>query len=111
MENRYKELIQNCLLNQQSLQKQLPDNMVFLPLYVLGIMKNRACCKDEINRKFDVDFTNFLRIRTLSFSIKEILAFIYPRIYDLNDLFNTETVGEYDSNGEIVLPNVMIILP
>ena len=84
----------------------MPSSLVYLPLYVLGILKNRVCCKDEIGFKFDIDLSNFLRIKILKYKFYDVIPFIYPRIYILNDLMTNDNIGEYDENGEMVLPNV-----
>jgi len=106
-ENQYKNIISTCLSSQQSLSKELPSSMIYLPLYMLGILKNRVCCKDELGFKFDVDLSNYLRIKILKFKFFDVIPFIYPRIYHLNDLLNNGKIGDYDENGDIVLPNVI----
>ena len=68
---------------------------------MLGIMKHRVCNKDA---KFDQDFNNFLRTKIMKLSLNEILSFISPRIYDINEL--SQLIGQYQVNTEIVMPNV-----
>ena len=76
-------------------------------MYILGILKNRVCCKDEISFKFDIDLSNFLRIKILKYKFNDVLSFIYPRIYILNDFLSNDSIGEYDENGDMILPNVI----
>ena len=64
-------------------------------------------CKNELDKKYDIDLSNFLRVKLLRASTEEILSFIYPKIYFLNQLIEDETIGTYDENEGIKLPNVI----
>ena len=68
------------------MKKEFSDNLVYLPLYILGIIKHRLFCKDEIEKKYDIDLSNYLRIKLQRTSIEETMYFIYPHIYQLNQL-------------------------
>ena len=100
-------MISSMFSYQMSLKKELPDNLIYLPLYVLGLIKQRVFCKNELDKKYDIDLSNFLRVKLLRASTEEILSFIYPKIYFLNQLIEDETIGTYDENEGIKLPNVI----
>jgi hypothetical protein len=93
--------------SQQSLKKELPNNLVFLPLYVLGMLKHRVCCKDELEKKLDVDLSNYLRIKLQKLSIDDMMPFVYPRIYPFHQILINPAIGSYDENGIIVLHEVI----
>jgi hypothetical protein len=86
-------------------KKTLPDNLAFFPLYILGVLKHRVCCKDEIGFKLDYDLSNFLRIKLLKLSHFEVMSFIYPRIYALHYLEEDKTLGDFE-NDIVKMPQV-----
>lgn len=96
------------------LKKELPLNLMHLPLYFLGMIKHRVCCKDELERKLDVDLSNYLRIKLQKLSINDMMSFIYPRIFPLHQILYDSTIGNYDENGCVALPqvreNIIIII-
>ena len=102
----YKAFVSSVLSIQQSLKKELPENLVYLPLYMLGILKHRVCCKDELDRKLDVDLSNYMRIKIQKMNFNDILSFVYPRIYALHQLLGDSTIGNYDESGVVGLPTV-----
>jgi hypothetical protein len=102
----YRSFVSAVLSIQQSLKKELPDNLTFLPLYILGALKHRVCCKDELERKLDVDLSNYLRIKIQKMSYTDVMAFIYPRIYPLHQILYDNTIGNLDEYGNVSLPQV-----
>ena len=68
-------------------------------------MKHKVCCKEA---KFDRDFSNYLRFKILNLSVKELLPFISPRIYDID--FLAEPLEEYEPNSEVIMPNVYYLM-
>jgi hypothetical protein len=94
--------------SQQSLKKELPNNLVFLPLYMLGMLKHRVCCKDELEKKLDVDLSNYLRIKLQKLSVDDIMPYIYPRIYPFHEVLVNDSIGQYDENGTVMLPGVIL---
>jgi len=92
-------------MRMQGNTKALPDSLAYFPLYMLGVLKHRVCCKDEISFKLDYDLSNYLRVKILKLCVYEVMAFIYPRIYSLHDFTNDNTLGEYQ-DGSINMPNV-----
>lgn len=89
-------------------KKVLPDQLAYYPLYMLGVLKHRVCCKDEIGYKLDYDLSNFLRIKLLKLSHFEVMSFIYPRIYPLHTLATDSKLGDYDTNGIMIMPQVIM---
>lgn len=106
----YKGFVSTVLSTQQSLKKELPDNLTILPLYVLGMLKNRVCCRDEIERKLDIDLSNYLRIKIQKMNLYDIMAFIYPRIYALHGILDDGSLGNYDENNNVILPQVNFLI-
>lgn len=106
-ETNFSTMISSMFSYQMSLKKELPDNLIYLPLYILGLIKQRVFCKNELDKKYDIDLSNFLRVKLLRASTEEILSFIYPKIYFLNQLIEDETIGTYDENEGIKLPSVI----
>lgn len=88
------------------LKREFPKNLEILPLYILGIFKHRISCKDEYGLKLDFDFSNYLRNTILKLNVIEITSFIYPKLYELDQLLLDLTLGQYYVNGEVNLPNV-----
>jgi protein transport protein SEC24 len=105
-ESNYKTLVSNVLSSQQSLKKQLPDNLIYLPLYILGMLKHRVCCKDELDKKLDVDVSNYLRIKLQKLNVDDCMTFIYPRIYNFTEILTNPSIGSYNENGMIILPSL-----
>ena len=89
----------------QSLGKW-PENLDYLPLYFLGFLKHRLFCTNEIDKNYDIDISNYLRTKFLKLNIKEIISYIIPTIYYLNDIENDKELGEFDEiSGSFNLPN------
>ena len=63
-------------------------------LYILGLFKNCLFNKNDKGINNDDDLTNYYFSKLQKFKIDEILCFIYPRIYPLdNILTQNETVS------------------
>lgn len=86
--------------------KQLPDSLAYFPLYMLGVLKHRVCCRDEIGYKLDYDISNYQRIKILKLCNAEVLPFIYPRNYALHSILEDKSIGELE-NGTLKLPTVI----
>ena len=87
IENIFYSLMKEYFNNSEySLKRKLNENMQVLCLYFLGLMKlclfNTKSEKGFLN---DIDLTNYYRLRLLKTSIEEIIVFIYPRIYLLDN--------------------------
>ena len=87
-------------------KKELPDNLLYLPLYFLGMIKHRVCCKDELDRKLDIDLSNYLRIKLQKLSVNDLMPFIYSRIFPVHQILDDNTIGNLDENGMVTLPQV-----
>ena len=84
---------------------KLPDNLSYLPYYIIGLFKNRLFCKNEIDENFDIDLSNYYRNKLLKMNTKEVLSYIIPTIYYLNDIEKNKSVGKYDEeSGMFNLP-------
>ena len=84
---------------------KLPDNLSSLPYYIIGLFKNRLFCKNEIDENFDIDLSNYYRNKFLKMNTKEVLSYIIPTIYYLNDIEKNKSVGKYDEeSGMFNLP-------
>ncbi len=110
IEPSYKSFIYSVLSTQQSLKKELPDNLISLTVFILGMLKHRICCKDELERKLDIDLSNYLRIKIQKMSVADVMAFIYPRIYPIHSILADDSIGNYDENGVVELPAVILFL-
>jgi len=89
------------------MKKELPDNLTYLPLYVLGLLKHRVSCKDELERKLDIDLSNYMRIKIQKLNLYDVMAFIYPRIYPIHSILDDNTLGNFDENSNVILPQIV----
>ncbi len=102
-----KSMISSALMTQHSLKKELPSNLIPFILYILGALKHRVLCRDEIERKLDIDLSNYMRIKIQKLSVFDIQSFIYPRIYPLQNLLEDNSLGNYDEYGNCLVPDVI----
>ena len=108
VENMFYKLINNYFEITNNKEKKLSENLMYLPIYMLGIMKQRIFCKNEIEKKYDMDLSNYIRIKVIRFSLDECLSFIYPRIYNLTELYENEEIGNYNNETNFInLPNLL----
>ena len=101
----YKALISSVMSSIN--KKELPTNLAYLPLFFLGMIKHRVCCKDELERKLDVDLSNYFRIKLQRLSINDVMPFLYPRIFPVQQILYEDKIGIYDENGMVSLPQVL----
>jgi len=103
-ENQFRLFIDKVLTN----FKRLPDNLNNLPYYMLGFFKKRLFCKNEIDKNYDIDLSNYLRSKFQKMHLKEVLSYIVPSIYYLNDMEKDSKIGEYDKETGIfnLPPNI-----
>jgi len=102
-----KSLISSAMMTQHSLKKELPANLIPFVLYLLGALKHRVLCRDEIERKLDIDLSNYMRIKLQKLSCFDIQSFIYPRIYPLQSLLNDSNLGVFDKFRNCSIPEVI----
>ena len=95
IEERMKSLLSSVFSSSHSLTRELPSHLEYVPLYFLGLAKNRIACKDEINLKMDIDTANYLRIRILRMKTDEIINFLYPKFYQIHHLLVDKALGTY----------------
>ena len=108
MEMSFRSLI-NCAMNlQQKMKKELSEKFSLMPLYMLGMMKHRIFCKDEVERKYDIDLSNFLRLKLQKMSAQEIISFICPFIYAMHELDSNSELGKINEETQCVnMPSVI----
>ena len=107
-DTQFKHFIDRVMANQHKMNKELLPNLDYLPLYMIGMFKHRIFCKEEIEKNYDIDISNFLRISLQKLSSQEIITFIVPSIYSLHDLETNKEIGTYNSEtGEFNLPNMI----
>ena len=107
-DTQFKQFIDKVMSSQNKLNKELISNLDYLPLYMIGMFKHRIFCKDEIEKNYDLDISNYLRISLQKLSTQEIISFIVPSIYSLHDLESDKNIGTYNSeNGDFILPNLI----
>ena len=103
-ETQFRAFIDKVILN----LKKFPDNLDYLPYYMMGFFKNRLFFKNEIDKKYDIDLSNYLRTKFQKMYLKEVLSYIIPTIYYLNDIENDNQIGEFDvESGMIQLPSII----
>ena len=108
IDNQFKSFIDRVMSQQNQNKKVLPENLEFLPLYMIGLFKHRLYCKNEIEKNYDIDISNYLRTKLQKLSTKELISFIYPIIYYLNDLEKNEKIGKYDEDtGFLIFPKTI----
>ena len=108
VENMFYKLINNYFEIAKNKEKKLSENLMYLPIYMLGIMKQRIFCKNEIEKKYDMDLSNYIRIKVIRFSLDECLPFIYPRIYNLTEIYENDEIGNYNNETNFInLPNLL----
>ena len=107
-DTQFKHFIDKVMSSQYKMNKELLPNLEYLPLYMIGMFKHRIFCKEEIEKNYDIDISNFLRISLQKLSSQEILSFIVPSIYSLHELENDKNIGTYNSEtGEFNMPNMV----
>jgi len=107
-DTQFKQFIDKVMSTQSKLDKELLPNLDYLPLYMIGMFKHRIFCKEEIEKNYDIDISNFLRVSLQKLSPQEIISFIVPSVYSLHDLENDKDIGTYNSeNGIFNMPNLI----
>ena len=95
-DTKFKQLIDKIISSMHKIKKELPENLSYLPLYMIGMLKHRLFCKNELDKKYDLDIANFLRTRLQKMSVQEIISFICPTIYSVYELETNPNLGKYD---------------
>ena len=106
-DTKFKQLIDKIISSMHKIKKELPENLSYLPLYMIGMLKHRLFCKDELDKKYDIDIANFLRTKIQKMNVQEIISYICPTIYSAYELETNPNLGKYDENGNFNLPNVV----
>ena len=104
----FKHFIEKVLSVQTKEDKPLLQNLSYLPLYMIGILKHRIFCKEEIEKNYDLDISNYLRTSLQKMNYQEIISFICPSIYSLHEFEQNKELGTYTiDTGEFILPNII----
>ena len=107
-DTKFKLFIDKVMSTQNKIDKELLPNLDYLPYYMLGMFKHRIFCKDEIEKNYDIDISNFLRISLQKFSTSEIISYIVPSIYSLQEMEVDKSIGTYNNEtGEFAMPNLI----
>ena len=88
--------------NLNMIKKQLSEEMKLYALYLLGLLKNCLFNKNDKGINNDDDLTNYYFSKLQKFKIDEVLCFIYPRIYPLDNIL---TQNETDSFPQMINNN------
>ena len=113
LEKKYFQINDIFFNNSNDFKKELSEEMKLFSLYFLSLMKNCLFNKNERGYNNDNDLSNFYRTKIQKMKYEEIICFIYPRIYVLDNVLELQT-GEFpliindnresmDSQGSIFL--------
>ena len=94
--------------NLNMIKRELSEEMKIYALYILGLFKNCLFNKNDKGINNDDDLTNFYFSKLQKFKIEEILCFIYPRIYPLDNTLtqnDTNTFPQMINNNKESLIN------
>ena len=95
--------------NLNMIKRELSEEMKIYALYILGLLKNCLFNKNDKGINNDDDLTNFYFSKLQKFKIEEILCFIYPRIYPLDNILtqnDTNTFPQMINNNKESLINI-----
>jgi hypothetical protein len=80
--------------NTNAFKKELDGEMKILSLYFLSLMKNCLFNKNERGINGDNDLSYFFLTKIQKIKFEEIICFIYPRIYVLDNILDLQN-GEF----------------
>ena len=107
-DDQFKHFIDKVMSIQNRMNRELLPNLAYLPLYMIGMFKHRIFCKDEVDKNYDLDISNYIRISLQKMSYQEIISFISPSIYSLHEFEYNKRLGTYDkSTKEFNIPNII----
>ena len=91
IENQFVNMMKEYFNAQEYNNKNLNEDMCKLILLFLGVMKLCIFNPKKISGILnDIDLCNFFRLKIVRMTVEEILCFIYPRIYLLENILNLE---------------------
>ena len=89
IENQFVNMMKEYFNAQEYNNKNLNEDMCKLILLFLGVMKLCIFNPKKISGILnDIDLCNFFRLKIVRMPVEEILCFIYPRIYLLDNILN-----------------------
>ena len=87
---KYYELNDLNFNNLNLIKKELSEEMKLFCLYFLGLMKNNLFNKNERGINNDNDLTTFFRTRMQKTKIEDIICFLYPKIYLIDNILDID---------------------
>ena len=94
MEKKYFKINDIYFNNLNDFKKEIDGELKLLSLYFLSMMKNCLFNKNERGINGDNDLSHYFRARMQKIKLEEIICFIYPRIYVLDNILNLQK-GEF----------------
>lgn len=80
------KLCRSMMKSQQTIKQQLPDNLQYLALYLLGLLKSPFLTPSKQIVAGDyLDYLNYLRFIVNSMGPEEILPLFNPQIINIAD--------------------------
>ena len=89
LENEFFVMSKDYFNNLNMIKRELSEEMKIFALYILGILKNCLFNKNDKGVNNDDDLSNYYFNKIQRIKIEEILCFIYPRIYALDTILNS----------------------
>ena len=90
VEKKYYEVNVLYFNNLNPFTKELNEEMKLFCLYFLGLMKNKLFNKNEKGFNNDNDLSTFFRTRMQKTKFEDIICFIYPRIYLIDNILDLD---------------------
>ena len=90
VEKKYYDLNDLYFNNLNLIKKELSEEMKLFCLYFLGLMKNNLFNKNERGINNDNDLTTFFRTRMQKTKIEDIICFLYPKIYLIDNILDID---------------------
>ncbi|KTW27700.1 hypothetical protein T552_02140 [Pneumocystis carinii B80] len=82
-------------------QLVLPENLKLLPIYILCLLKLPALKNGNIQSDLRMQNAQYM----LTVGVRELISFIYPRVFPLHNL--SDEMGFPDNTGNFVLPKAI----
>jgi protein transport protein SEC24 len=113
LEKQFFQLNDAYFSNLNLIKKELDGEMRTVSLYFLGMLKNCLFNRNERGVNNDIDLSNYYRARLQKTKMEDIICFVYPRIYILDNILElqgdeyppiaNDSKESLDSQGSIFL--------
>ena len=90
LEKQFFQLNDAYFSNLNLIKKELDGEMRTVSLYFLGMLKNCLFNRNERGVNNDIDLSNYYRARMQKAKFDEIICFVYPRIYVLDNILELQ---------------------